>query len=51
MDNRLTMDISRQLLHPLATMAMDADKCYNRINHIIMSTSFTREEVIHHNYN
>jgi hypothetical protein len=37
MDNRLTMDISRQLKQPLATMAADADKCYNRINHIIMS--------------
>ncbi len=37
MDNRLTMDISHQLRQPLATMAADADKCYNRINHIIMS--------------
>ena len=37
MDNRLTMDISRQLRHPLATMLADADKCYDRINHIIMS--------------
>jgi hypothetical protein len=36
MDNRLTMDISRQLRQPLATMAADADKCYDRINHIIM---------------
>jgi hypothetical protein len=36
MDNRLTMDISRQLRQPLATMAADTDKCYNRINHIIM---------------
>ncbi len=36
MDNRLTMDISQQLWHSLATMAADADKCYNRINHIIM---------------
>ncbi len=27
MDNRLTMDISRQLWHPLATMSADADKC------------------------
>ena len=26
MDNRLTMDISHQLLHPLATMSADADK-------------------------
>ncbi len=23
--------------HPLATMSADADKCYNQINHIIMS--------------
>ncbi len=36
MDNRLAMDISRQLRHPLATMSADADKCYDRINHIIM---------------
>jgi hypothetical protein len=35
-DNRLTMDISRQLRHPLATMSANADKCYNQINHIIM---------------
>jgi hypothetical protein len=37
MDNRLTMDLSRQLKHPLATMSADADKCYDRINHIVMS--------------
>ncbi len=37
LDNKLTMDLSRQLRHPLATMSTDADKCYNRINHIIMS--------------
>ncbi len=37
MDNRLTMDISQQLRHPLATMSADTDKCYNCINHIIMS--------------
>ncbi len=39
MDNsyRLTMDILRQLRHPLAPMSADADKCYNCINHIIMS--------------
>jgi hypothetical protein len=30
------MDISRQLKQPLATMAADVDKCYDRINHIIM---------------
>ena len=37
LDNKLTMDLSRQLRHPLATMSADADKCYNRINHIVMS--------------
>jgi hypothetical protein len=40
MDNCLTMDISRQLRHPLATMSADADKCYIQINHIIMSLLF-----------
>ncbi len=35
-DNRLTMGISCQLRHPLATMSADADKCYDCINHIIM---------------
>ena len=37
LDNKLTMDLSRQLRHPLATMSADADKCYDRNNHIIMS--------------
>jgi hypothetical protein len=37
LDNKLTMDLSCQLRHPLATMSADADKCYGRINHIIMS--------------
>jgi hypothetical protein len=36
MDNRLTMDISCQLWHPLATMSADADKCYDPINHFIV---------------
>ncbi len=36
-DNKLTMDILCQLCHPLATMSANADKCYDRINHIIMS--------------
>jgi hypothetical protein len=36
MDNRLTMNISCQLRHPLATKSADADKCYDSINHIIM---------------
>jgi hypothetical protein len=29
LDNRLTMDLSRQMKHPLATMSADADKCYD----------------------
>jgi hypothetical protein len=29
LDNRLTMDLSRQMKHPLATMSADANKCYN----------------------
>ena len=37
MDSRLTTDISRQLRHPMAIAAVDADQCYDRINHIIMS--------------
>ena len=37
MDNRLTMDISRQLRHPMASTSADAANCYDRINHIIMS--------------
>ncbi len=37
LDNRLTMDLSRQMKHPLATMSANANKCYARINHIIMS--------------
>ena len=37
LDSRLTMDISRQLRIPLAAVSVDADKCYDRINHIIMS--------------
>jgi len=37
LDSRLTMDISRQLRTPLANVSVDADKCYDRINHIIMS--------------
>jgi hypothetical protein len=37
LDNKLTMDLSCQLRHPLATMSADADKCYDHINHIIMS--------------
>ena len=37
LDSRLTMDLSRQLQLPLATVSVNADKCYGRINHIIMS--------------
>jgi hypothetical protein len=37
LDNRLTMDLSRQQRIPLAAVLVDADKCYDRINHIIMS--------------
>ena len=37
MDSRLTTDISRQLRHPMAIAAVDADQCYDRINHTIMS--------------
>lgn len=37
LDNRLTTDLSRQLRIPLAAISVDADKCYDRINHIIMS--------------
>ncbi len=29
MDNQFTMDISRQLRHPLATISANADKCYD----------------------
>jgi hypothetical protein len=37
LDNRLSMDILRQLQLPLVAISADADKCYNRINHIIIS--------------
>ena len=37
LDNRLTMDLSRQLRLPLVAVSADADKCYDRINHIMMS--------------
>ncbi len=36
-DNRLMMDLSRQFRQPLAAVSANADKCYDRINHIIMS--------------
>jgi hypothetical protein len=31
------MDLSRRFRQPLVAVSADADKCYNRINHIIMS--------------
>ncbi len=37
LNNRLTMDLSRRMKHPLAIMSADADKCYDRIYHIVMS--------------
>jgi hypothetical protein len=37
LDNRLMMDLSRQFCLPLVAISADADKCYDRINHIIMS--------------
>jgi hypothetical protein len=37
MNNKLRMDILCQLCHPLATMSANADKCYDRVNHIVMS--------------
>ncbi len=37
LDNRLTMDLSRQLCIPMASVLVDADKCYDRIKHIVMS--------------
>jgi hypothetical protein len=35
-DNQLTMDLSRQFRQVLVTISADADKCYDRINHIMM---------------
>jgi hypothetical protein len=37
LDDRLTMDLSRQYRQPLVAVSVDADKCYDRINHIIMT--------------
>ena len=37
LDNRLTMYLSRQFRQPMVAVSADADKCYDRINHIIMS--------------
>lgn len=35
LDNRLTMDISRQQRIPMAVVSVHANKCYDRINHIL----------------
>jgi hypothetical protein len=37
LDNCHTMDLSRQFCQPLLAVSADADKCYDQINHIIMS--------------
>ncbi len=37
LDNRLTMDRSRQFRQPIIAISANADKCYDRINHFIMS--------------
>ncbi len=47
LDNRLMMDLSQQFCLPLVAISADADKCYDRINHIIMSLlllTLTREQ-------
>jgi hypothetical protein len=36
-DNRLMMDLSRLFGQPLVAVSVEANKCYDRINHIIMS--------------
>ena len=37
LDNRLTMDISRQMIINMTAISADADKCYDRINHIVLA--------------
>ncbi len=37
LDNRLKMDLSCQFCQPMVAVSADADKCYDRINHIVMS--------------
>jgi hypothetical protein len=37
LDNRLTMDLSQQMRLPLVAILADADKCYDRIDRIVMS--------------
>ncbi len=36
-NNRLIMDLSRQFRQPMVAILADADKCYDRSNHIVMS--------------
>ncbi len=35
--NHLTMDLSHQFCQSMVAVSADADKCYDRINHIVMS--------------
>ena len=37
LDNRLTLDLSRQMVINMTAISADADKCYDRINHIVMA--------------
>ena len=37
LDNRLTLDISRQMLINMTAISADADQCYDRINHIVLA--------------
>ena len=37
LDSRFTFDISRQLQIPMATILVNLDKYYDRVNHVIMS--------------
>ena len=37
LDNRLTLDISRQMIINMTAISADADKCYDRINHIVLA--------------
>ena len=37
LDNRLTLNISRQMQINMTAILVDADQCYNRINHIVLA--------------
>ena len=37
LDNRLTLDISRQMRINMTAISADADQCYDRINHIVLA--------------